>query len=147
PSERALAEGLEFRLRSLAASKRNINDAVSLLQTAESSMSEIGNMMVRMKEINVAASNTTLTDSERRYLFIEYEALYDEINRIAHTTEFNGLPILNGAAENAPESLIFHIGDQFFGDDDDDLNALVFENFDAITATTEGLGLKSARDL
>ncbi len=147
PSDRALAEGLEFRLRSLASSKRNINDAISMLQTAESSMNEITNMLSRMREVNVAAANTTLTDRERRYLFVEYEALYDEITRIATTTDFNGIPILNGQADNAPEELIFHIGDMVSGDDDEDLNVLRFEGFGDISATAEGLGLKSARDL
>lgn len=147
PSERALTEGLEYRLRGLAAAKRNINDAVSLLQTADSGMSEITNMVIRMKEINTAASNTTLTDQERRYLFVEYEALYDEINRAATTTEFNGLPLLNGLAENAPDSLIFHVGDFFEGDDGEDLNVLRFEGFSQVSATTDGLGLKSAREL
>lgn len=148
PSDRALAEGLEFRLRSLASSKRNINDAISLLQTADSSMNEISNMLSRMREVNVAAANTTLTDRERRYLFVEYEALYDEVTRIASTTEFNGIPILNGQADNAPEELIFHIGDTFLGDEDtDELNVLRFEGFSDISATAEGLGLKSARSL
>lgn len=148
PSDRALAEGLEFRLRSLASSKRNINDAISMLQTAESSMNEITNMMSRMREVNIAAANTTLNDRERRYLFVEYEALYDEITRIATTTEFNGIPILNGQSESAPEELIFHIGDMFLGgDSDEDMNVLRFEGFGDISATAEGLGLNSARDL
>ena len=71
PCERALAEGLEFRLQSLAASKQNINDAVSLLQTAESSMAEINNMVVRMKELNISAASTAVNDQERRYLMME----------------------------------------------------------------------------
>jgi flagellin len=149
PSERALAEGLEFRLRSLSASKRNINDAVSLLQTAESGFSEINNIMVRMKEINTAAASTTLTDKERYFLFIEYEALHDEINRIATTTEFNGIPLLNGESESAPESLVFHVGDTppDLMEGETDLNTILFDEFNSVVATTAGLGLKSARDL
>lgn len=147
PSDRALAEGLEFRLRSLATSKRNINDAISMLQTADSGMNEISNMLSRMREVNVAASNTTLTDRERRYLFVEYEALFDEITRIATTTEFNGIPILNGQAENAPEELIFHIGTAHMSEDEEDMNVLRFEGFSEISTTAEGLGLRSARDL
>ena len=148
PAERALAEGLEFKLRSLASSKRNINDGVSMLQTAEGALSEINNMITRMREINIAGSSTTLSDRERRYLFIEYEALHDEINRVATTTEFNGLPLLNGESERAPESLILRIGDPAFSEDsDDDINVLKFDDLKSIVVTSEGLGLKSAREL
>lgn len=153
PAERALAEGLEFKLRSLASSKRNINSAVSLLQTAESSLSEVGNMVLRMKEINVAAASTTVSDKERRFLFIEYQALHDEINRVATTTEFNGIPLLNGEATNAPEELVFRVGDPSLADGgelaqgDDDVNAIHFDGLKSVVATTLGLGLKSAADL
>lgn len=151
PAERALAEGLEFRLRSLASSKRNISSAVSLLQTAESSLSEIGNMILRMKEINVAAASTTLSDKERRFLFVEYEALHDEINRVATTTEFNGIPLLNGDDKRAPEELVFRVGDPFAADSDisdsDDVNAIRFPGIKSVIATTLGLGLKSAKGL
>ncbi len=149
PAERALAEGLEFKLRSLAASKTNINSAVNLLQTAESSLSEITNMVLRMKEINVAAASTTVSDKDRKFLFIEYEALHDEINRIALTTEFNGIPLLNGNSPDAPEELIFRVGDPMVSDevDSDDLNVIRFEGIKSVVATTAGLGLKSARDL
>jgi flagellin len=149
PAERALAEGLEFKLRSLASSKTNINSAVNLLQTAESSLSEITNMVLRMKEINVAAASTTVSDKDRKFLFIEYEALHDEINRIAITTEYNGMPLLNGDSPDAPEELIFRVGDPMVADgvDSDDLNVIRFEGIKSVVATTAALGLKSARDL
>ena len=152
PSERAIAEGLEFRLRSLSASKRNVNDAISLLQTAESSMSEINNMVSRMKEINVAAASTTMTDRERRYLFIEYQALHDEMTRIAETTEFNGIPLLNGASDKAPETLIFRLDAPFSPeggspDIEDDLSVISFEGIKSVVATAEGLGIQSAAEI
>lgn len=151
PADRALAEKLEFRLRSLSASKKNINDAISLLQTAEQGFDEINNIMTRMKEINVTAASTTLNDRDRRYLFIEYEALYDEINRIATTTEFNGIPLLNGLSEKAPERLIFRLDDPFNSEGlleaDDDVNVIRFDGLDRVVATTEGLGLSSAKEL
>jgi flagellin len=152
PAERALAEGLEFKLRSLASSKRNINSAVSMLQTAESSLSELSNMILRMKEINVAASSTTVSDKERRFLFIEYEALHDEINRIAQTTEYNGIPLLNGEDPRAPDTLVFRLGDPFRPDgnaetDSEDVNAIEFAGLKSVVATTAGLGLKSAKEL
>jgi flagellin len=151
PADQALAMGLDFKLRSLTSSKRNINDAVSLLQTAEAGLGEVTNMILRMKEINVSAASTTLNDKERRFLFVEYEALHDEINRIALTTEFNGIPLLNGMSENSPEQLIFRVGDPMEPEDDsiegDDINVIRFEGLNDVVATTEGLGIKSARDL
>jgi flagellin len=151
PADRALAEGLQHKLRGLATAKRSINDAVSLLQTAESGFSEVSNMLVRMKEINTAAVSATLTDQERKFLFIEYRALFDEIDRIAATTEFNSMPLLDGSNEKVPERLIFRVGDQAKSDQasgqDGDWNALSFENLKQVVATTLGLGLKPVADL
>lgn len=146
PADRALADRLEHKLRGLATSKRNINDAVSLLQTAESGFSEVTNMLLRMKEINTAAATTTLSDTERKYLFIEYEALHKEIDRIAATTEFNSIPLLNGQNEKVPERLIFRVDDAARDEDapsdSGDWNELRFEGLRDVVVTTLGLGLK-----
>lgn len=151
PVDRAIAEGLEFRMRSLSANKRNINDAVSLLQTAEGSMSQVNDMIIRMKEINMAASNTTINDRDRRFLFVEYEALHDEINRVAESTSYNGIPLLNGRDERTPDRLIFRVDDPFLsdnaGNDEGDINAITFEGIKNVVVTTSGLGIRSARDL
>lgn len=150
PADRAIAEGLELKLRSLSASKRNINDAISLLQTADSGFSELTNILVRMKEINTAAASTTMNDKERKFLFIEYNALHDEMNRIARTTEFNSIPILNGEDERTPESLIFRLSDPVISDsannDSGDLNEVNFDNLRDIIATPKGLGIRSVQE-
>lgn len=153
PAERAISEGLEFRLRSLASSKRNINSGISLIQTAEAGLSEISNIILRMKEINVSAASTTLSDKERRFLFIEYEALYDEINRISSTTDYNGIPLLNGNDPKTPEVLIFRFGDpartpdEELADESSDINQVRFAGLKSVVATTFGLGLRSAKEL
>lgn len=149
PADAALATGLEFKLRSLAASKRNINDAVSLLSVAEGGMSEINNIVVRMKEIGVAAASTTVSDRERGFLLTEYQALHDEINRIALSTEFNGMPLLNGDDEKVPEILTIRVDDPLSpdGDTDNDVNAIRFDSLKQVIATTTGLGIKSAAGL
>ena len=150
PSERAISESLEFKIRGLMAAKRQVSDASSMLQTAESAFNEVNNIILRMKEIGVAATNTTITDRDRRYLFIEYEALHDEINRIATTTTYNGIPLLNGADPAAPEDLIFRLGDPTSSEDaidGTDANTITFEGFRNVLATTAGLGIGSARDL
>ncbi|MEY4630991.1 MAG: flagellin [Pseudomonadota bacterium] len=150
PSERAISESLEFKIRGLMAAKRQVSDASSMLQTAESAFNEVNNIVLRMKEIGVAATNTTITDRDRRYLFIEYEALHDEINRIATTTTYNGIPLLNGSDPTAPENLVFRLGDPVPGEDGlagEDVNTITFEGFKNVLATTEGLGINSAREL
>jgi len=152
PAERAIAEGLEFRLRSLAAAKRNVNDAISLVQTADSAMSEINNMIVRMKEVNETATNTTITDRERRFLFVEYQALHDEITRVAVNTTFNNIPLLNGDSRDAPDELIFRLDSPSSVDagssrGNDDINIIRFDGLRDVVATAEGLGLRSARRL
>ncbi len=149
PADRALAEGLEHKLRGLAASKRNINDGISLLQTAESGFSEISNMLIRMKEINTAAASSTLSNQDRKFLFIEYQALHEEVDRIAATTEFNKIPLLDGSNEKVPEELVLRIGDAARSTDGDgsDLNTLRFQDLKKVIATTTGLGLKPVADL
>ena len=147
PSERAISDGMEFKLRSLSSAKRNINDAVSLLQTGESGLQDITNMLLRMKEINLAGASTTIGDRDRRYLLIEY----DEINRVATSTSFNGIPLLNGQSKDAPESLIFRVGDpqkaEMKGSSDPDVNTIRFDGLKSVVATTEAMGIKSARKI
>jgi flagellin len=150
PSERALAEKMEFRLRSLAASKKNVNDAISLVETADSSMSEISNTITRMKEINMSAASTTISNQERRYLFVEYQALYDELDRMSVATTFNGIPILNGSSEEVPDELVFRVDDPLAspdGNDEDDINTIRFSGIKDVDTRPENLGLKSASDL
>lgn len=150
-ADQALANGLSFKIRGLSSAKRNINDAVSLLQTADAGMQQVNDMVLRMKEINIAATNTTIGDHERKFLFIEYQALHDEIQRVAETTTFNGLPILNGNAENSPERMIFRLGDplqsESANNEEGDLNTISFEGLREVVTTPEGLGIQSAKDL
>ncbi|MDA9951037.1 flagellin [Oligoflexaceae bacterium] len=152
-ADRALAEGLEFRLRGLTASKRNVNDAVSMMQTGQDGMNEINNMVMRMKEIGIAASNTAVSDRDRQYLFLEYQALYDEVTRVGVTTEFNGIPLLNGRSKDSPSEMVFRLDAPFNGDDggevsgDDDVNVIRFDGIGDVVATSAGLGLRSAKKL
>ena len=72
------------------------NDGISLIQTAEGGMNEIHNILIRMRELGVQAASDTIGPKERVYLDIEYQALKDEIDRIAYATEFNGTQLLDG---------------------------------------------------
>lgn len=154
PADRAISDKLDYRLRSLASAKRNINDAFSLLETAEAGMSEIGNMITRMKEINIAAASSTVSDNERRLFLLEYEALFNEINRISQSTSYNGIPLLDSSQPNAPKELSFRLdqpsrlseaGSEFL-ETGDDIH-IVKLDLGKISTTPDALGLVSAREI
>lgn len=86
----AISENLRGKVRGMNVAKRNANDAISMVQTAEGSMNEVGNILVRMRELTVQSSSDTIGDKERSFLNREYVELANEIDRIAKTTEFNG---------------------------------------------------------
>jgi flagellin len=92
----ALSTTLKAQIRSINQAARNANDAVSLLQTAESGLGEMSNITLRMRELAEQAANEVLGDTERGYLNDEYLALKSEINRISDVTEFAGKKLLDG---------------------------------------------------
>ncbi len=93
----AISEIMRAQIRSLGAAIRNTNDGISMVQTAESALAEIGGSLSRMRELAVQATSGVLQTGERAYLNTEFAALATEINRIANVTEFNGLFLSNAA--------------------------------------------------
>lgn len=96
----AISERMTAQIRGLNQAMRNANDGISMLQTAEGAMDEVGNMLQRMRELAVQSSNETLSTSDRTSLNTEYQALKDEINRVKDATEFNGTKLLDGTASS-----------------------------------------------
>jgi flagellin len=94
----AVSESMRADIRSLAVAIRNTNDGISMVQTAESSLAEIGSALSRMRELAVQSSSGVLQATERAYLNTEFVAVRTEITRIADVTEFNGLKLSNSAA-------------------------------------------------
>lgn len=92
----AISEKLKSKIRGLQQAQRNANDGISFIQTAEGGMSEVQNMLIRMRELGVQAASDTIGPKERGFLDIEYQALKDEIDRIAYATTFNGTQLLDG---------------------------------------------------
>jgi flagellin len=101
----AISEGLRADIRSLNQARRNTNDGVSLIQVAEGGLTEIGNIMIRLRELAIQSASDTIGPRERDYLNREFVALKDEMDRIALGTEFNGTRLLTGNAE-VPEALL-----------------------------------------
>jgi flagellin len=94
----AVSESMRSDIRSLSVAMRNTNDGISMVQTAESSLSEIGSALSRMRELAVQSASAVLQATERAYLNTEFVAVRAEITRIADVTEFNGLKLSNAAA-------------------------------------------------
>lgn len=92
----AISEKLRAKIRGLMQAQRNANDGIGLIQVAEGSLNEVQNILVRMRELGVQAASDTIGPKERVYLNDEYQALKEEINRIANSTEFHGTQLLDG---------------------------------------------------
>jgi len=92
----AISENLKAQIRGVKQASRNAQDGISMIQTAEGSLSEIGNILIRLRELAVQAASDTIGDRERGLVQIEYKQMIDEIDRVANSTEFNGTPLLSG---------------------------------------------------
>ena len=108
----AISSNLTARSKSLEQATRNANDGVSLIQVAEGGMNEITNMLVRLRELATQAASDTIGNKERSYTNREYVGLVDEIERIANTTEFNGMKLFKGGEGNGDVKDLFtiHVG-------------------------------------
>jgi flagellin len=93
----AIATRMTQQIRSLNQAVRNAGDAITLIQTAEGATSEITDMMQRMRELAIQASNDTNNNEQRSYLDLEFQQLKKQIVQIANNTEWNGFPVLNGS--------------------------------------------------
>ncbi len=92
----SIAERMTSQIRGLNQAIRNANDGVSLAQTAEGALAESSNNLQRIRELAVQSANSTNSASDRAALQSEVNQLKQEIDRIASTTEFNGLALLDG---------------------------------------------------
>ena len=93
----AIASRMTSQVKSMAVAIRNANDGISLAQTAEGALSEVTNMLQRMKELATQSSSGTLRDSDRTTLQAEVSQLVAEIGRVSETTNFNGVKLLDGS--------------------------------------------------
>ena len=101
----AIAERMNTQVRGMNVAIRNANDAISLSQTAEGTLSKINDMGQRMRELAVQSANATNSDSDRKNLDAEYQALAEEIKRNLAGASFNGTKLFAAAA-----ALTFQVG-------------------------------------
>jgi flagellin len=102
----AISERFSTQIRGLDVAVRNANDGISLAQTAEGAMVEIGNNLQRIRELSVQSANATNSDSDREALNAEVKQLTSEIDRVSRQTNFNGTKLLDGSFSGA----LFQIG-------------------------------------
>lgn len=134
----AVSEKLTSQVRGLNQAGRNIQNAVSFIQTTEGYLGETTNILQRLRELAVQSANGIYTNEDRMMIQVEVSQLVDEVNRIASQAQFNGMNILTGAfAQNSASGQVmqFQVGANM------DQNKRVFIG----TMTAAALGLEGAQ--
>ena len=94
----AISENLKAQIRSSAQAQRNANDGISMVQTAEGGLNEIGNIVTRLRELGIQAASDTVGETERGFLDKEVQQLKSEIQRIASVTTWGTTKLLDGSS-------------------------------------------------
>lgn len=94
----AVAERIQAQVRGFTVAVRNANDAISLMQVADGGSQQIADNIQRMRELAIQAANGTLNSGDRANLQVEFAALGNEVQRLSQATKFNGVNLLNSAA-------------------------------------------------
>jgi flagellin len=99
----AVSESMRARIRGMGKAMQNSQDGIAALQIAEGAAGQLHDILQRQRELAIQAANDTLTSTERGYLDLEFQALTSEIDRIASSSEYNGMNVLtsNGDADPA----------------------------------------------
>jgi len=103
----AISESMKSQIRSYTVAERNAADGISMAQTAEGALGEVHEVLGRMRELAMQASNGSLTDTDRGYLQTEFSSLSNEISRIQDSTNFNGTALIGSGAAT---SVTFQVG-------------------------------------
>jgi flagellin len=127
----SIADQLRADGRIATVAMRNANDGVSMISIADGSMDNVSSVLTRMAELAEQSANGVFSNAQRSALDLEFQALGSEVERIALTTEFNGLQLLSGGAE-----VFLQVG--FAGD------ALSRISFSGVQATLGAIGLATA---
>ena len=102
----AISERFRAQVRSTTQAIRNAQDGISLTQTGEGALNEVSSILIRMRELSIQASNGTVSAADRATLNQEFDDLINEIDRIAQSTTFNGVRLLDGTGS----TITFQVG-------------------------------------
>jgi flagellin len=128
----AISEKLKSHIRGLRQAKRNSDDGISLIQTAEGGLNEISSIIIRLRELSIQAASDTVGDTERGFSNIEFQNLLEEVQRISQGSEFNGRKLLNGEGGLVEIQVGIH---------NDALNDRIKYDSTSTDSTLESLGL------
>ena len=92
----AISENLKANVRSTRQANRNANDGISMVQVAEGALNEVGNIVIRLRELGIQAASDTVGDTERSYIDKEVQQLKSEMQRIADVTQWGKTKLLDG---------------------------------------------------
>jgi flagellin len=112
----AVSEKMRSQIRGLKQAAKNIENGISFIQTTEGYLQETQDILHRIRELGIQASNGIYTDEDRLQIQVEVSQLVDEVNRISSHAQFNGYNMLTGAFSNPEEggmptaSMWFHVG-------------------------------------
>ncbi len=112
PAGLSMSEGMRAQLAGQRTANDNMSRTITLLQTADSGLEQIGSMLIRLKELAEQAADGTLNQSNRSGLSTEAAALIAEIDRVASSTTFNGISLIDSAGTSGSRTnLTFYVGD------------------------------------
>lgn len=128
----AISENLKAQIRSTRQAGRNANDGISMVQTAEGGLNEIGNIVTRLRELGIQAASDTIGNTERTFIDKEVQQLKNEMQRIASVTTWGDTKLLDGTSP---------VFDFQVGINNDDFNDRISFNASENVATLDALGL------
>ena len=133
----AVSENMRAQLKGFQQAMKNANDGVAVLQTAESGYQSISDLLIRMRELAVQASNDSVSDTERGYLNTEFTDLISEIDRISNVVEYNGIQLLDGTSGSAGDGTMVFQGGTRDSTDDRIQIKLQTQNAQALSVDTD----------
>ncbi|WGL60633.1 flagellin [Pigmentibacter sp. JX0631] len=134
----AISETMRAKIRSFGQAKRNASDGISFLQTGEGGLSELNNIIIRMRELTTQAASDTIGETERGFLNKEFQELGKEVNRIKDQTEFNGRKLLSPEDQR---DINVQVGVNFrnVAGETNEENEVITLKFDDLTELSESL--------
>lgn len=128
----AISENLKAQIRSTRQASRNANDGISMVQTAEGGLNEIGNIVTRLRELGIQAASDTIGNTERGFIDKEVQQLKHEMQRIASVTTWGDTKLLDGTSPHF---------DFQVGINNDDFNDRITFQANENVATLDALGI------
>ncbi len=149
PVEKARSDTLTAKMRELNIYKQNANEGLRITETAESELSSMTNSVIRLKELTAQAMNPSLSDKERAFLFIEYQANYEDLVKTSSTanhlvsSEYQGIGRGNG---HSTDSIQIRVGAPAMPEGKD-VSVVTIDELDKIKTMPSELGIQSAENL